>query len=154
MMNLNIKKIRNCIISLVIVASTGGAVLTMSVPQLANAADISTCNTNGFLGFPPWYRGLTDGNCDIKGPAATNNGLSIFIWTIGLNILQMALVLTVYIAGFFFLYGGWLFIFSQGKPEGIVKGKSTMTMALIGLVVAIAAVAFVNYLWSNIIKTL
>ena len=154
MMDLNIKKMRNWVMVLAIISSTSGAILTMATPQVASAADISTCNTDGFLGFPPWYRGLTKPNCDIEGPKNTKDGLSNFIWTIGLNVLQMALVLMVYIASLFFLYGGWLFIFSQGKPEGIAKGKSTMTMALIGLVISIVAVAFVNYVWSSIIKTL
>ena len=157
MINLKMNTIRNWIMALVIVASTGGIILTVVTPTVASAADISdisVCNTGGFLGFPPWYRGLTKPNCDIEGPKDTKDGLSNFIWTIALNVLQMALVLMVYIASFFFLYGGWLFIFSQGKPEGIAKGKSTMTMALIGLVISIVAVAFVNYVWSSIIKTL
>ncbi len=153
MINLKMNIIRNWILALVIITSTGGIILTVVTPTVASAADISTCNKGGFLGFPPWYRGLTKLNCDIKGPDATKDGLSIFIWTIALNVLQMAIVLVIYIASFFFLYGGWLFIFSQGKPEGIAKGKSTMTMALIGLVVSIIAVALVNYIWSSIIKT-
>jgi hypothetical protein len=62
----------------------------------------------------------------------------------------MGLVLVAYLSGFFFLYGGFLFIFSQGKPESIVKGKSTMMMALIGLVLSIAAVAFINFVWTTL----
>ena len=142
-----VKTIRNWIIAMAIVSSTGGVMLTMATPQVAFAAD---CNS-GFLGFPAWYRGLTKGNCDLKSPATV--GLSKFIWTIGLNVLEMAIVAVAYLSGFIFLFGGWLFIFSQGKPEGIVKGKSTMTMALIGLVLSIGAVALVRFIFDRVLLT-
>jgi len=156
----NKKKIRNLMMAFAIIISTGSIVM-VATPQTAFAAAPQTCNKD-FLGFPQWYRGLTKAwpNCDIKSPTkfdtapTKSDGLSIFIWVIAINVLQMAIVLVVYIASFFFLYGGWLFIFSQGKPEGIAKGKSTMTMALIGLVVSVISVALVNYIWSNIINTI
>jgi hypothetical protein len=145
-----VKAIRNWLIALAIVASAGGVMLTSATPQVALAAD--QCKPGNFLGFPPWYRGLTDttAECNIIGPAKTKNGLSNFIWTIGLNVLDMALVLIAYLSGFIFLYGGWLFILSQGKPEGIAKGKSTMTMALIGLVTSVVAVALINFIFAEV----
>lgn len=143
------KTICNWIMALAVVASIGGAMLTMATPQVALAAN-DPCNKGGFLGFPPWYRGLTKDNCDLKSPATV--GLSVFIWTIGLNVLEMAIVAVAYLSGFIFLYGGWLFIFSQGNPEGIVKGKSTMTMALIGLVVSIVAVSLVKFIFNMVLK--
>lgn len=143
----SIKSLRNWITALVFVMATGGALLTIATPQMVSA----DCNSN-FLGLPAWYNHLKmDSNCNIKSPTGDSAGLSDFILTIGFNIIQMGLVVVAYISGFYFLYGGWLFILSQGKPEGIVKGKSTMTMALIGLVVSIAAVALVNFIVSKVI---
>jgi len=121
--------------------------LTMASPQVAFAAD---CNS-GFLGFPAWYRGLTKSptDCDIKSPA-DSGGLSTFIWTIALNILEMVIISVAYLSGFFFLYGGFTFIMSRGKPESIVKAKSTISMSIIGLVVSIIAIAFVNFIISQV----
>ena len=141
-----VKTIRNWLIALAIVTSAGGAMLAMVTPQVAYAG----CN-KGFLGFPAWYRGLAESapGCELKSPETV--GLSVFIWTIGLNVLEMAIVAVAYLSGFIFLYGGWLFILSQGKPEGIVKGKSTMIMALIGLVLSIGAVALVRFIFDRVL---
>jgi len=147
---LTIKNLRNWLLVLGFIFSVGGVLMT-TTPQVAFAASAPASCTSNFLGFPAWYRGLQDGYCDIQSPT-DSGGLSGFIWTIGLNVVEMALVLVAYIAGFMFLYGGWLFIFSQGKPEGIAKGKSTMTMALIGLVVSLVAVGIITYIWAAIIK--
>jgi len=141
-------KIKRCILSFLFVASFGGSLLAITTPQLAFAAD-NTCGGN-FLGFPPWYRNLTTAppECDIRSPGNADD-LRDFILTIGINVVEMGIVLVAYLSGFFFLYGGFLFIFSQGKPESIVKGKSTMTMALIGLVLSIAAVSFIEFIWGK-----
>lgn len=147
------KSIRNWIMSLALVASVGGAMLTMVAPQIVTAAPATTCS-NSFLGFPAWYRGLTKPfpKCDIKSPSATKNGLSKFIWTIGLNVLEIVVVAVAYLSSFYFLYGGWLFIISQGKPEGAAKARLTMTQAAIGLVVSITAVAFMNFIVDKVIN--
>lgn len=157
------KSIRNWIMSLVIIASAGGAMLTMVAPQIVTAAPATTCS-DSFLGFPAWYRRLTKPfpNCDIKSPNSLNtapadkpnNGLSNFIWRIGLNVLEIVVVAIAYLSSFYFLYGGWLFIISRGKPEGAAKARLTMTQAAIGLVVSITAVAVMNFIAGGIIKTL
>lgn len=157
MRSFNAKNIRNWIISLAIVASVGGVALTMAAPQVTNAATLADKCNQGFLGFPSWYRGLTidDGTnkkCDIKSPSATENGLSKFIWTIGLNVLEIVVVAVAYLSSFYFLYGGWLFIISQGKPEGAAKARLTMTQAAIGLIVSITAVAFMNFIVDKVIN--
>ncbi len=145
-----IKTIKNWLLASLVVASAGGAMLTMVTPQVAMAAKVN-CEKN-FLGFPAWYNNLTyDNKCNIKSPVG-ELAISNFVWTIGLNIVQMGLVAVIYLSGFFFLYGGWLLILSQGKPEGITKGKSTMTMALIGLIVSISAVALVDFIVNKVIN--
>jgi len=142
--------IKNWIISLVIVASAGGAMMTMATPQVANAA--SSCN-QGFLGFPAWYRGLTENNssgdpCAIMSPNGIkpNPTLSSFIWHIIFNVVEIAIVAAAYLSGFYFLYGGFLFIVSQGKPDNAAKARTTMLNALIGLVISLAAVTIINYI--------
>ena len=133
------------------VASVGGTMLAVATPQTVMAADKCTDN---FLGFPAWYRGLTKPypNCDIKSPDSTPNGLSNFIWHIALNVLEVGLIIVGYLTGFYFLYGGFLFIGSQGKPETAAKARLTMSYALIGLVVAMAAIGVVNFVVDGVLK--
>jgi len=156
----NMINIKNWILSLAMVASIGGTLLTFASPQIVAAAPAANCN-EGFLGFPAWYRGMvtTDGLCNIKSPSALNtpgvtpeDGLSKFIWTIGLNIVEMALVAVAYISGFYFIYGGFLFIVSQGKPEGAAKARSTLLDSLIGLIISLAAITIVNFIVDGILK--
>lgn len=146
MKSLNLKSIRNIVMSLALIATAGGAMLTMAAPQVASAA-----GDGGFLGFPPWYRGLTGADGEIASPSG-KDGLSKYVWTIALNVVDMMLVAVGYLSGFMILYGGWLFIFSQGNPEGIARGRTTIYMAIIGLVLAIASVAIITYVVENVTK--
>ena len=140
--------IKNWIISLAIVASAGGVMMTMATPQVAGAA--STCSQS-FLGFPAWYRKLIDeskNTCDILSPdgIGTHPTLSSFIWHIVFNVVEIAIVAAAYLSGFYFLYGGFLFIVSQGKPDNAAKARTTMLNALIGLIISLAAVTIINFI--------
>jgi len=138
--------IKNWIISLFIVASAGGFMMTMATPQAVNA---SPGCSQSFLGFPAWYRKLIDeGTCDILSPdgIGTHPTLSSFIWHIVFNVVEIAIVAAAYLSGFYFLYGGFLFIISQGKPDNAAKARSTMLEALIGLIISLAAVTIINYI--------
>ena len=146
---MKINNIKNWIISIVIVMSSGGAMLTMAMPQTVTASG-TDCNS-GFLGFPAWYRGLTNADCSIKSPT-DSGGLSGFIWHIVLNCIEIALVAISYIAALLILYGGFLFIISQGKPEGAAKARMTMLDAAVGLVISIGSVVLVNFIIDGIWK--
>jgi len=138
--------IKNWIISLVIVASAGGAMMTMATPQAVGAA--STCSQS-FLGFPAWYRKLIDETtCEVLSPNGIkpNPTLSSFIWHIVFNVVEIAIVAAAYLSGFYFLYGGFLFIVSQGKPDNAAKARTTMLNALIGLIISLAAVTIINFI--------
>jgi len=132
------KKIRNWIAALLFVASTGGATLVVATPQTAFAA----CNDR-LLTFPAWYKGLTDGNCNIKSPQDAG-GISTFIWTIVLNVIEFGLQLTGYIATGFIIRGGFKYMTSVGEPAEVAKAKKMIMDAIIGLVISIFAVAIVN----------
>lgn len=138
----------NFVASLLILASAGGVMLAMAVPQTVAAADGDDCN-GGFLGFPAWYRGLTEGapSCAIKSPASDLSG---FIWHIALNVIEMVLVAIAYVTSFYILYGGFLFMTSQGKPDVATKARMTMLNAVIGLVISMASVAIVEFVVAGI----
>jgi len=146
-------RIKNWLLPLLIVFCLGGAITAAVLPQTAYATP-STC-TSSFLGFPMWYNGLTyahkdatgkvDDPCAIQSPTG-KNGLSNFIWHIALNVVEIALVAVIYISAIFTLYGGFLFMTSQGKPDNAAKARMTMLDAVIGLVISFAAVIFVNFI--------
>ena len=127
--------------------SLGGAVVSATLTtQTASAAD--TCNKNGsFLGFAPWYRGLQKSktDCSIVSPKDMGpNGLSNFIWTIALNVIDDMLRLAGFICVGFIIYGGFKYMTSTGSSDGMSKAKTTILNAIIGLVISVLSIAIVN----------
>ena len=138
----------------------GGLGLAVASPSQAfadSAADakamdklLEKCEKSMFL-IPPWYRGLVevkdDGGCEIKAvgdKGANSVPLSTFIWTVGLNILQAALVVAAYVALGFIIKGGFKYMTSTGDPSSMAGAKKTILNAIIGLVIALASAMIVN----------
>jgi len=143
------KSIKNWLMAAVLAVSFGGVALTIagSSPVSAGSGDC----TENFVGLPAWYRGLLNDQCDVKSPANSDE-LNNYIWHIVLNVLEAALIVGGYLTGFYFLYGGFLFISSQGKPEGAAKARLTMMYAAMGLVIIITSVAIVNFIVDQVLK--
>lgn len=133
------QKLRHWIAAILFVTTLGGATFVMATPQTANAACGDT-----LLTFPAWYKGLTDSDCNIKAPSSGKNGLSVFIWKIVLNVIDMGLQLAGYISAGFIIRGGFKYMTSIGDPGELAKAKKIVTDAVIGLVIAIFSVAIVN----------
>lgn len=110
----------------------------------------SSCGDARFLGLPAWYNGLAeprDGGCEIRSPSDPrfgDEGLKNFIWIIVFNIVEMILRLAGYAAVAFIIYGGYKYMTSAGSADGVAAAKKTITNAVVGLVLSIAAVAIVN----------
>ena len=126
-------------------------VMAAVTPQTASAAVGGSCEGR-LLGIPPWYRGLTNNNppaCDLKTPNDVG-GIANFIWRIVLNGVEMAIVIVAYIAVFFLMYGGFLYLTGGANPSQIEKARKTIMNAVIGLVIAMAAIALNNLVFSII----
>jgi hypothetical protein len=61
------------------------------------------------------------------------------------SILQIALGVLAALSVLFIVIGGLRMVLSQGSPEDTSKGRSTMIYALVGLVLALIAEAFVSF---------
>lgn len=133
------KLLQNWIVAVLFVASAGGATLTVALPQPAAAA----CSER-LLTFPAWYRGLLNSDCDVKAPTDAKGGLVGFIWTVILNVTEFLIQLVAYVSVGFIIAGGFKFMTSAGSPDGMAKARRTVTNAIIGLMIAIFAVAIVN----------
>ncbi len=124
-------------------ASLIGAIL--APPALLATPVSAACSDAGVLGITPWYRGLqkeVQGSCQIKSPA--NGEVGKFVTTIVLNVLQAGFTIAAYVAVFFIIKGGFLYIVSAGSSQGMEDGKKTITNAVIGLVIVLLAVAIIN----------
>lgn len=123
--------------------------LEVEVPRTGGA-----CNQS-FLGFRPWYQGLTVENgdkCEIvpvcEKPGGCGNAneknLNVFIWTAVLNIVFDLSLAVGMIAVGVVIYGGYLYIMSQGDPGKMARGKKTLVSAVIGVTIAMGATVIVN----------
>ncbi len=146
---MRLSRFKSIVLSLFMVLSVGGTLTMTAIPQVAGASDVvANCN-KGFLGFPAWYNGLTNDDCSIKSPESAG-GLSKFIWRIGLNVVSIALVAASYVAAYFILYGGFLFLTSQGDPADATLARSTMLDAVIGLAISMGAAILINFVFTGI----
>lgn len=144
-----INNVKKWIVSLTLVALIGGALFSVATPQTTLATGGNPACAKSFLGFPVWYRGAVDDNCNIISPVG--DALSGFIWHIVLNIIEIGLVAVGYIAVFFILYGGFQFLTSQGSSDRVVKAKTTITNAVIGLVISLVSSAIINFIMTGLI---
>jgi hypothetical protein len=112
------------------------------------------------FGIPPWYRGLTGDapQCNVKSPtdasiagATESAKLQNFIILIALNVIEMATVIVGYIAVFFILYGGFTFIVNGSGASGVEKARKTILHAVIGLAIALGAVAILNLIYGVVV---
>jgi len=104
-----------------------------------------------FLGLNTWYHYLPagdyqSGTCNIEHFHFLGNDIPLVL----LAVVDDLLVVAGIVAVGFVVYGGIQFIASQGSPDGTAKAQTTVINALIGLAVAIVAIALVSYLGSQL----
>ena len=132
--------------SLMIIGSFGASV---TFPGISFADD--ACSNKGkILTLKPWYSGLTNDDCSLKNPGADTNSQANYIWKIALNIVDDLLQLIGYTTVGYIMYGGFLMMTSNGAPDKAARGRKTIMSAAIGLVIALASVALVNFISSKI----
>ncbi len=139
---------KNLFLGAFFIFAVASPIMAIATPQPVSAAG---CESR-VLGIPPWYRGITKDNpptCDLKSPDDVG-GISNFIWRIVLNGVEMAIVIVAYIAIFFLIYGGFLYMTGGSVPAQLEKARKTIFNAVIGLVIAMAAIALNNLIFSII----
>lgn len=151
-----INRMKHLIIGLFIIGfGFGASGLIAPATASADHEDGHSCNS-GFLTFPAWYDGLLDAStCKIAQPNSgdTGDGLSKFIFTIILNIIEIALQLVAYAAVGYIIYGGFKYLTSAGSADRITAGRKVIMNALIGLVLSFMSIAIVNLVTANITST-
>ncbi len=97
--------------------------------------------------FKPWYAGLPMGdNCSLQldSTGEDGSGLASFVWQIVLNVLFDLMAAASIVAVGFVIYGGYLFITSEGDPGKAEKAKKTISSVIIGLIITLLATAIIN----------
>lgn len=114
--------------------------LSLLVSAAIPATVLAACNERLFT-FPTWYNGLTDNdiNCNI-----VIDELNDF-WQIVTNLLEIGFQLVAYFALGYIIWGGFKYIKSEGNPNKVGEAKTTILYAIIGLGLALASVAMVNF---------
>jgi len=100
-------------------------------------------NFFGFLGFPTWYEYLPKNPSDNNAPMI--HGLSD-IWLIVAAGIEILLRIAASGSCLWSIYGGVLFLTSQGEPAKVAKARNTLIYALAGLVIAVTATALVTFI--------
>ncbi|MBI1863550.1 hypothetical protein HYS00_05540 [Candidatus Microgenomates bacterium] len=90
--------------------------------------------------FKPVY--AVDFSNPATNPAAKVGNIGMLVNFLG----PLAMAIGAFICLAMLLWGGFLYITSGGEQDKIQQGKRTLTYALIGLVVMITAMLFVNVL--------
>ena len=128
----------------------GSFVASLTFPD-TSFAESNKCDKKGrILTLKPWYDGLTKDDCSIKDPGSDADSQANFIWKIVLNIVDDLLQLIGYTTVGYIMYGGFLMMTSNGAPDKAAHGRKTIMSAAIGLVIALASVALVNFISSKI----
>lgn len=117
--------------------------MLMPAPAMATIPG-GDCGASEFLGFRPWYDQLCEGS-EIRPPEKDDeHELTQYIWIIVLNVLFDLVLAVGYLAIGFIIYGGYLYIMSQGDPARAARGKKTLTSAIVGTIIALLASVAVN----------
>lgn len=127
---------------LLAVASLSGNAFACDVPQ------------DTILGIPPWYtylEGEEIQQLDSSGSPKTETACQPVVRTRTDLALIMAAILTILIrvagiaAFIFLLYGGFMYLTSNGNPENVKNAGTTLLNAAIGLAIAISGTVLVNF---------
>ena len=133
------------------------------------ASNHSYCQSSTFFGLEPWYYFLNTyktptSQCGVcfnilgnstaltppKATPCTSNRSDIPL--VLLAIIDDLLRIAGLVAVGFIIFAAFRYVTSQGNPENSAKAQNTILYALVGLVIAISAIAVVTYIGNSLIK--
>jgi hypothetical protein len=139
--------------------STLATPIASAVPPLpTNFA--AACPHTGFFGLRPWYHYINDTEhftgCNLDnfqllpepekdGQPGKPSDVPLVLLAIIDDLLRIAGI----VALAFVIVGAFKYTTSQGNPEEVASAKSTIVNALLGVGIAVVAVAFVSFLGSR-----
>lgn len=161
----SIKKLKTVILVLVLGLSFAGLGATGDTRAAIGDDCSGDLRRSAFFGIPPWYKYLPgekvlqmapDGSGGIKEvevcqPVIKKDSSEKAIpkkaiLLIVASVLQMLIAVAGLAALAFIVYGGFMYLTSNGNAEQVKNAGSTLLNAIIGLAIAVSATTIVNYL--------
>lgn len=109
----------------------------------------ATCSTNGIPILPSWYKYIDGTNID--GKCELNFTFPDDIGAILLAVVEILLRIGAIVAVGYVIYGGFMYMTSQGEPDKATSARNTIINAIIGLVIAIVATGVVSFIGKQLI---
>lgn len=101
---------------------------------------------DGFL-LPTWYKYLdTNSKCEIQ-----NFEFPGHLPGILLAVVEILLRIGTIAAVGFVIYGGFMYMTSQGEPDKAANARHTIINAVIGLVIALLATGIVSFIGGRLL---
>lgn len=112
---------------------------------------VDTCAEKGIQIIPTWYHYI-DRAKDATGKCGLNFDFPHDISLILLALVEILLRIGAIVAVVFVIYGGFIYLTSQGEPDKAKNAQQTITNAAIGLVIALLATGIVAFIGGQLTK--
>jgi hypothetical protein len=151
-------------IALGMITLTGSLTLLLAAPAghafAANSDPVEHCK-HSFLGLKPWYqyigKEMDSSSCNVKcfnvfttdeanDCGQTSSDVPLVLLAVVDDLLRVAAL----VALAFILMGSFKYVGSQGSPDGTKQAQDTIINALIGLALALTAVAIVSFIGNKL----
>lgn len=121
------------------------------VPATTPTAMAAECKKEvKILTIAPWYSGLCKSGSNDVEVEDVPDGVPKFATNLILNLLSIALQVGGYVAVGFVIWGGFKYIIATGDSTKLASARGTIKNALVGLLIALSAVAILNAIQSVI----
>lgn len=109
----------------------------------------ATCQSKGISILPTWYKYIegntVNGRCELD--FTFPNDLSAIL----LAVVEILLRVGMFVAVGFIIYGGIMYMTSQGEPDKAANAQKTLTNAIIGLVITVVATGVISFIGGQLI---
>ena len=109
------------------------------------------CQKQGIPILPSWYKYI-DGDVDSTGQCDLQFTFPDDIGALLLAVVEILLRLGAIVAVGFIIYGGILYMTSQGEPDKAAGAQKTLINAVVGLVITLVATGLVSFIGGQLIK--
>jgi|GEM_PF-2014411 len=132
--------------SLIVLAMMASSAIALPSPSFAASCPGGEAH---LLTFPAWYNRVVDENCEIVPPASNDpDGIRKFAMSIAFNIAEIILQLVAYGTLVMIIKGGFDYMTANGEQAKMTSSKNSIRNAIVGMVIALSAVAIVRLVGS------
>lgn len=109
------------------------------------------CGKQGISILPTWYKYLDVQKDDTGGCSVVNFDFPGSLPAIALAIVEILLRIGALVAVAYVIYGGFMFLTSQGEPDRAKGARQTIINAAVGLVLTLLATGIVSFIGGRLL---